>query len=336
MYPDGRTARDRLITSLRPTRIAPDPWRAQEIVVEDECSASGATARVATVFLTGRECPWQCAMCDLWLHTTESDTPTGAIAAQVQAATAQLAAHHPDVTVIKLYNAGSFFDPRAVPEDDDDAVAAAACRFDRIIVESHPSLVGSRTARFLSKLARHGRDLRGGAPTLEVAMGLETAHPAALDQLNKRMTVSGFSTAASRLAGMGVALRVFLLISPPFIADTDQDDWLARSVDTALACGATAISLIPTRRGNGTIEALEADGLFQSPRLGDIERSLALALARPAIPGSRVFADLWDIDRFSTCDGCLVNRRERLRAMNLEQRRLPPVSCPACGGSEGP
>ena len=43
----------------------------------------GVIAESATVFLTGRECPWRCVMCDLWRHTTTADTPPGAIAAQI-------------------------------------------------------------------------------------------------------------------------------------------------------------------------------------------------------------------------------------------------------------
>ena len=58
-------------------RPAHDPWRHQGLIVEDERTADGAVARVATVFLTGRECPWRCAMCDLWRYTTVADTPRG-------------------------------------------------------------------------------------------------------------------------------------------------------------------------------------------------------------------------------------------------------------------
>ena len=56
----------------------------------------------------------------------------------------ELASRDEAVAGIKLYNAGSFFDPRAVPESDYDdvAVALAGCR--EVIVESHPALVGPR------------------------------------------------------------------------------------------------------------------------------------------------------------------------------------------------
>jgi radical SAM enzyme (TIGR01210 family) len=330
VLPDGHAARDRFVTSLRPSRPVHDPWQSHAVVLEHEPTGTGAIARVATVFLTGRECPWRCVMCDLWQYTTVADTPPGAIAAQTMAAREWLATAHPDVTRIKLYNAGSFFDSRAVPEQDYGAVAAAVARYDRVIVESHPALIGPRTRTFLAALLQHRDSSTMEGPVLEVAMGLETVHPVALDRINKRMSVEDFTRAASTLADMNVALRVFLLVAPPFIAPADQDEWLMRSIDTALACGATAVSLIPTRPGNGAIDQLASDGAFTPPHLRDLERVFALALARLRPAGARVFADIWDLERFASCPHCLPERRDRLRTMNLEQRPQPAVVCTHC------
>ena len=162
-------------------------------------------------------------------------------------------------------------------------------------------------------------------------MGLETAHPDALDRLNKRMTVDDFAKAADALKMRGVALRVFLLIHPPFIPVGDQDDWLLRSVDAAFSSGATAVSLIPTRPGNGAIEALSVSGEFRAPSL---ERDRAQCPTRAhASPRGRVFVDLWDLQRFANCDECFDARRARLRTLNLEQRWQQLPACERC--SEG-
>jgi radical SAM enzyme (TIGR01210 family) len=268
-------------------------------------------------------------MCDLWKYTTVSDTPEGAIPTQVSAARLALRDEPIPVTGMKLYNAGTFFDPRAVPEADYDRVAAALAGLSQVIVESHPALVGARVDRLLSAMDRH-RETDGPAACLEVAMGLETAHPVALDRLNKRFTLEEFAQAAAALAARRVALRVFLLISCPFVPCHEQDEWLVRSVDEALACGASVISLVPTRSGNGAIEALAAAGVFRTPELDDIERSFLLALTHARGRG-RIFVDLWDLDRFARCSRCFAPRRERLQAMNLEQRVLPERSCQACG-----
>ena len=327
LYPAARSARDRFVLERRGPRPVHDPWRYQGLIVEDERAADGGRARIATVLLTGRECPWRCAMCDLWRHTTAADTPLGAIPAQVAAARAAVRDQPVGVTGMKLYNAGSFFDPRAVPDADYDGVAAALTGLSRVIVESHPALVGARVDQFLVALDRL-RDAIAPAPQLEVAMGLETAHPDALDRLNKRFTLDDFRQAADALADRGVALRVFLLIAPPFVPFTDQDAWLLRSIDAAFSCGAAVVSLVPTRSGNGAMEALAEAGTFRAPTLDDIERSLALAVTHAPARG-RVFVDLWDLERFADCPHCVGARRDRLHVMNLEQRVLPLTACSA-------
>jgi len=255
-------------------------------------------------------------MCDLWVHTLESGTPPGAIPEQIRAALADL----PAAQRLKLYNAGSFFDPRAVPPSDHRAVAALGAPFERVVVESHPALVGDSCFAF--------QDLLGGR--LEVAMGLETAHPEVLARLNKGMTLEDFRRAAGALGARGIALRAFLLVGLPFLPRQDERAWTLASAAFAFDCGASTVSLIPTRSGNGALDALAATGDFAAPDLATLEDCAgdALALGR-----GRVFADLWDLSGLARCPACFDARRSRLARQNLEQRPQPEVACPACGGS---
>lgn len=329
-YPATRAERDRYVLARRPPRALHDPWKPHGVVLEQERTANGEIATAAVVFLTGRECPWRCAMCDLWMQTTAEDTPLGAIPGQLDGALETIvtaAAGGAAPTVIKLYNAGSFFDPRAVPVADYPEVAARLRGFSRVVVESHPALVGERVDRLLEVLRA---DRGPGAPAveLEVAMGLETAHPEALARLHKGMTLEQFALAADGLRARAVWLRAFLLVPPPFVAPEEETTWLGRSVDFAFEAGASVVSLIPTRTGNGALDALAGQGLFRPPRLADLEQALAAALPDPR---GRVFADLWDLGRLSDCDACLPARRERLQLMNLRQVPGPSPACDRCG-----
>jgi radical SAM enzyme (TIGR01210 family) len=302
-YPGEPAARDRFIIDLRGPRPRHDPWRYQHLAVEDEPTERGDVARVGTVFLTGRECPWRCAMCDLWRSTTREDTPAGAIPAQVEAALRAWRDRGDAISRLKLYNASNFFDPRAVPDGDYTAIAAAVSGLDQVVVESHPSLIGDRVDRFLDALKGHaGRPSQGHR--LEVAMGLETVHPAALDALNKRMTTDDFARAAGELHRRDISLRVFVLIGPPFVPADEQDAWLLKSVAFAEECGASVISLIPTRAGNGAMAALTKQGLFRELSAEDVQRSLSLVIARHPGPqpsalspsprlSPRIFLDPW-------------------------------------------
>ena len=313
-YPATAAERDRWIVEQRPSRAKLDPLRPYAFFVEDEHAAEGAVIPVATVLLTNRECPWRCAMCDLWRNTLTETVPRGAIAAQIDFALA----HLPLARAIKLYNSGSFFDPRAIPVAEHPAIAERVRNFDRVVVECHPALVGESCLVFREML-------RG---QLEVAMGLETAHPAVLEKLNKRMTLEQFSAAAEFLRHHKIDLRVFVLIQPPFMPHDESLYWAQRSIDFAFDCGATAVSLIPTRGGNGAMEALAANGEFTPPELGLVEEAMSYGLN---LRRGRVFVDLWDLQRAASCPECYSRRFERLRAMNLQQVILDAATCDLCG-----
>ena len=106
--------------------------------------------------------------------------------------------------------------------------------------------------------------------------------------------------------------------------------WVARSVEFAFECGASAVTIIPTRPGNGALDRLAARGEFAPPTITLLEAAAAHGVQ---LRRSRVFADLWDLKRFSNCPRCFQARAARLRAMNFEQRVLQPIVCGACGAS---
>ena len=163
------------------------------------------------------------------------------------------------------------------------------------------------------------------------------------------MTLGQFEAAAALLSREGIALRVFVLLGLPFLSAEESLAWASRSVAFAFARGATVVSIIPMRGGNGALEALGERGEFRSPRLADLEAALAAGLA---LGQGRVFADLWNLEEFRACAGLLrgpaakarrhesgpedrrarglrrlrgslVRRRLRRRRRRLGLRRLP-------------
>lgn len=312
-YPRAASERTRWIVSKRNPKNLLNPLRPYAFLWEEEAGPGRATIPTATVFLTNRECPYRCLMCDLWRNTLDERVPHGAIAAQIRYALECL----PPARQIKLYNAGSFFDPQAIPPEDDAEIANAVRGFERVVVECHPAFLGDRCQRFRDGLA--GR--------LEVAVGLETVHPDVLARLNKHFTVADFGRAAAFLASHDIALRVFLLLRPPFLTEAEGIIWAKRSLDVAFDSGATVCCVIPTRAGNGAMEALAASGDYAPPTLPSLEAVQEYGLG---LKQGRVFTDLWDIEKFYTC-ACSLTRAVRLAEMNRTQTTLPPVVCAGCG-----
>jgi len=312
-YPTRFAERTAWILQHRGPRSAVDSSQPARAISEQECGADGRILAVNALFLTNRECPWRCLMCDLWRHTTERPVPPKAIPQQIAGALQ----HLPSADVIKLYNAGSFFDRHAIPSEDHPTIAEQCRPFSLVVVESHPTLVGDSVLRFRDRL--HTR--------LEVAMGLETIHPRVLPRLNKRMTLGTFERAARLLRSEDIGLRTFVLLRPPFLTESEGLEWAVRSIEFAQICGATVVVLIPTRAGNGAIEALQAMGEFALPRLETLEQALAAGID---LKRGRVFADLWDLDGFSRCSVCYPQRVARLREMNLCQETPASIVCDRC------
>jgi len=301
----------------RPPRTATlDPSKPHNFFMEHERAESGRIMRSAVILLTNKECPWRCLMCDLWKNTLTDTVPPGAIPKQIHYAMAQLGAAPEQ---IKLYNSGSFFDAAAIPFVDYPAIARTVAIAKHVVVESHPRLVGERALKL--------RDLLCGS--LEVAMGLETVHPAVLPRLNKKFTLAHFSQAADFLRRERIAVRAFVLVKPPFMNEEEAVEWAVKSAEFAFACGAAVVSLIPTRTGNGALNRLGEAGQFAPPRLSTLEQALEATLN---LQRGRVLADTWNLEQFSSCAACLEQRRQRLHTINLAQKSVPVIECPVCGG----
>ncbi len=277
--------------------------------------SSGQIEEVNTLFLTNRECPFRCLMCDLWKNTTDKPVPPGSIPAQIEYALSR----SPATPHIKLYNSGSFFDPQAIPVEDHKKIAGLLQTFNTVTVESHPSFTGERAVAFSEMLPGQ----------LQVALGLETVHPEVLRRLNKKMTIRQFDKAVHFLLSHNIEVRAFILLKPPFMSEEDGVLWAQRSLDHAFDTGIGTCIVIPVREGNGALDTLARQGYFNPPGIRSVEKVLEYGIR---LKKGLVFADLWDIERFSPCNECTEKIRKRLETMNLFQEIPPPVNC-SCSGT---
>jgi radical SAM enzyme (TIGR01210 family) len=304
---------DRWILAQRSQKNVVDPSRPYHFLTEQERAASGEPKEVAVIFLTNRECPFRCLFCDLWKNTTDASVPEGAIPAQIQWALERL----PRANHIKLYNSGNFFDRAAIPRGDLPRIANIASSFETLIIENHPKLLNEACLDFKQRLA----------PRLEVAMGLETVHPTALARFNKHMTIEDFEAAARLLVKHDIGVRAFILLRPPFLDEREGILWAKRSIEFAFEVGVECCVVIPTRTGNGALDQLKRQGLFTPPHISSLEEVVEFGIR---LNHGRVFADLWDAERFGTCRACAQARIVRLQKMNHTQQIPTPIQCEVC------
>ena len=184
-------------------------------------------------------------------------------------------------------------------------------------MESHANTIGARVVEFARAVP--GR--------LEVAVGLETIHPDAASKLNKKLDLARFDRAAEFLRENGIDLRVFVLLGVPHVPATESVEWTVRTVEYAVARGASVVSVIPVRGGNGEMERLEGIGDFVPPRLSQLED--ALDRCRD-FSNAVVTADLWDAERLLACDSCSAERIARLQRQNHTGIVEARIKCSNC------
>ena len=220
---------------------------------------------------------------------------------------------------MKLYNAGSFFDRARGARSGLRRHRRALAGLDRVIVESHPALV-VRARESIDFSTRSTRQTAAPSRALEVAMGLETAHPEALDRLNKRFTLERFARCGrrARRPRRGAA-RV--------PADLAAVRPVRRAGRVAAALGRRGVrsAARPWCRSCRREPATARWRRWPRPdrsarrRLDDIERSLALALTHARGPRPRLRRSLGP-RTLRAVAACRDARRDRLHAMNLDQR----------------
>ena len=298
------------IVSKRTKKNTVNPQKPYAWLIEKEHSQFGKIEDVGIIFLTNRECPFHCLMCDLWKNTTDEIVPIGAIPNQIKWALNQM----PKVKHLKLYNSGSFFDKKAIPKADYENIALLLTDFETVIVESHPKFINEDCLEFKNLLK----------PKLEIAIGLETAHPELINKLNKKMTLEDFKKSVAFLTKNNINTRAFILLKPPFLSEEEGIYWAEKSIGFAFDAGVECCTVIPVRVGNGVLDYLQKTNHFSLPTIQSLETVLEYGIE---LKKGRIFADTWDLDLFSNCDKCLNERIERITEINLNQKIIEPINC---------
>jgi hypothetical protein len=139
---------------------------------------------------------------------------------------------------IKLYNSGSFFDPRAIP-------------WPTIRRSRHCWTLRARHRREPSRADRRELSALPGliAGRLEVAMGLETVHPTSSSPAQQAHDPRTIRRGGRAIESSAIDLRVFILVNRRFCPKPKPYTGPQRSLDFAFQCGARPRDLSSPREG---------------------------------------------------------------------------------------
>ena len=139
----------------------------------------------------------------------------------------------PELETLKVFSSGSFFDDRQFPPEFREWFAQK-CRdmkIKEVIVESRPEFITEPNLEQFKGI------------NLTVAIGLEVADDKILSKLKKGFEVADFEIAAQLIRMKGCMVRMYLLVNPPLVEDTQAT--IDKSVEYALKW-ADSIVLINT------------------------------------------------------------------------------------------
>lgn len=206
-------------------------WRERDYLGEE------VTAGV--VILSTRGCSWGltggCAMCGYVYASSRAAQVE--VYRQFKEALNELE----DIEYLKIFNSGSFFDPRELETSTIARIFAEINRREgikRVQVESRPEFLGRETLREAKKALR---------AELEVGIGLESSSDYIRENcIHKGFTLSDFKKALSNCKAASVEVKAYLLVKPPFLTEKEAVEDAVSSARDAYGLGASRISFNPT------------------------------------------------------------------------------------------
>jgi len=223
--------------------------------------------RAFVLILRTRGCYWAdvkgCTMCGYSKDTLGRSATPDELREQLEHALLR----YRDEPYVKVYTSGSFLDDREVdPASREAIVGAFSGRARRFLFETlpefvQPELVDPLRERF--------------AGELEIALGLESTDATVLARfVNKGSSPEEYLAAAERVRRLGAHPKAYLLLKPPYLAESESVADVVRSIGEASPHFET-MSVNPVHIQNGTVvEWLYRRGRYRPPWLWSVVDAL--------------------------------------------------------------
>jgi len=227
----------------------------------------------AVLFLLSNGCEWAikngngCTMCGHLAKQTRSLAPLNAddLISQFMGEFGRI--DFDQAPILNLYNNGSFFNEREIPERARIRMLKEICNnksIKMLVVESRPEFV---TENLMEQTKALLPDVH-----VEVAMGLETMDDKKrMISVNKGFTLKQYDRAIQIIRKCHLYPRSYVLLKPPFFNENEGIEEAIKTTKHAFEIGATTVSLEACTCQKYTLtEYLANSGLYRMPRLWSI------------------------------------------------------------------
>ncbi|MHA2365091.1 MAG: archaeosine biosynthesis radical SAM protein RaSEA [Candidatus Hodarchaeales archaeon] len=148
-----------------------------------------------------------------------------------------------EIESVKLYNSGSFLDPKEIPFDSQKRIVAKIAEYPNIcelVIESLPELV-NKHLKVLKELV----NIFGGRPIL-VGLGLESSNDYInRSYVNKSFYFKQFVKCVKNIYDVGAIPKAYLLLKPPFLTEKEAIEDAVQSIKDTFSSGCKVVSLNP-------------------------------------------------------------------------------------------
>jgi hypothetical protein len=145
-----------------------------------------------------------------------------------------------EVDYLKIFNSGSFFDIRELERETYAEIFSEINKkpgIKQVQVEARPEYLDSLSLLEVVEALN---------PILEVGIGLESARDYVRENcINKGFTLEDFKKVTRACREVGIEVKAYLLVKPPFITEKEAIEDAVRSAFLALRYGASRVSLNP-------------------------------------------------------------------------------------------
>jgi len=188
-------------------------WKEKDLI-------NGKIADAMVVIMRTNGCCWAktggCTMCG-YRQASLRDVTEDDLNRQVDEALSK----YKGEPFVKFYTSGSFLDVNEIPVSIRERIFREFSVCERILVESRPEFITEEVVSTLPK-------------TLTIALGLESSDPDILKiSINKGFTFEDSRNAGIMIKDAGLKVRTYLILKPPFLAESAAIEDTVRSAMSA-------------------------------------------------------------------------------------------------------